>query len=210
MDLKQIFIQLINGYTNDESVINSFWNEIEKKYSGRRRHYHTLAHLQSLIGQLNEYRQVINDWDTLLCSVFYHDIVYNVLKNDNEEKSADLAVKRLSILSVPTDKVTSCHKQILATKSHLFSDNDDTNLFIDADLSILGQSPGVYQHYCLQIRKEYSIYPDIVYKPGRKKVIIHFLRMQRIFKTAQFYDKYELQARENLQSELNTLQKNTF
>ena len=205
MDLKQIFTQLLTTYTTDESFIFSFWDEIEKKYSGRKRYYHTLAHLQALIGQLNEYKHLINDWDTLLFSVFYHDIIYNVLKNDNEEKSADLAVKRLSRLKVPRGKISICREQILATKSHLSDNNGDTDFFIDADLSILGQPGEIYEQYCLQIRKEYAIYPDFVYKPGRIKVIIHFLNMQRVFKTVQFYDKYELQARKNLQTELNQL-----
>jgi len=69
----------------------------------------------------------------------------------------------------------------------------------------LGQPSDVYEQYCGQIRKEYSIYPDIVYKPGRKKVLIHFLNMEKIFKTSFFYDKYELQARANLESELKRL-----
>lgn len=56
-----------------------------------------------------------------------------------------------------------------------------------------------------QVRKEYSIYPDLLYKPGRKKVLQHFLQMERIFKTQVFYDKYETQSRRNLEKELNQL-----
>jgi predicted metal-dependent HD superfamily phosphohydrolase len=205
MDLKQIFIQLVNTYTSDESIPISLWNEIEKKYSSRKRYYHTLSHLEVLLDQLRGCKQLIADRDTLLFSVFYHDIVYNVLKSNNEERSADLAMKRLSATEFPADRINTCQEQILATKSHLVSNNGDTNLFTDADLSVLGQPPDVYEQYCGQIRKEYSIFPDLVYKPGRKKVLIHFLNMEKIFKTSFFYDKYELRARENLESELTGL-----
>ena len=205
MDLKQVFIQLVNKYVSNESIPVSFWNEIEKKYNSAGRYYHTTTHLEKLIDELNSCKHLIADWDTLLFSVFYHDIIYNVLKSNNEEKSADLAVKRLSITEFPVVRTDSCKEQILATKSHLFSNNQDTNLLTDADLSVLGQPSDVYEQYCSQIRKEYSIYPGIVYKPGRKKVLIHFLNMEKIFKTSFFYNKYELQARANLGSELKRL-----
>jgi predicted metal-dependent HD superfamily phosphohydrolase len=205
MELRQIFIQLVNTYTGDESIAAAYWKEIEKRYNGPKRYYHTTIHLEKLIGELNTCKHLITDWDTLLFSVFYHDIIYNVLKSNNEEKSADLAVKRLSAINFPVDKINTCRQQIIATKSHLSSMNKDTNLFTDADLSILGQPTDAYRQYCAQIRKEYSIYPDIVYKPGRKKVVIHFLNMGKIFKTSYFSDEYELQARKNLESELNML-----
>ena len=197
MELKQVFIQLVNTYSGDESIPVSFWNEIEKKYNSAGRYYHTTTHLEKLIDELNSCKHLIADRDTLLFSVFYHDIIYNVLKSNNEEKSADLAMKRLSITEFPVVRIASCKEQILATKSHLVSNSQDTNLLTDADLSVLGQPSDVYEQYCNQIRKEYSIYPGIVYKPGRKKVLIPFLNMEKIFKTSFFYNKYELQARAN-------------
>jgi predicted metal-dependent HD superfamily phosphohydrolase len=205
MDLRQIFIQLVNRYSSDGSISISLWNEIEKKYGSHKRYYHTLLHLEVLLDQLGGCKQLIADWDTLLFSVFYHDIVYNVLKSNNEERSADLAVKRLSATEFRADKINTCKEQILATKSHLFSNDEDTDLFTDADLSVLGQPPDLYEQYCRQIRQEYSIFPDLVYKPGRKKVVIHFLKMEKIFKTYFFYDRYEAQARKNLESELTGL-----
>lgn len=127
------------------------------------------------------------------------------MKNNNEEQSADLAIKRLSAIKYPADRTLVCKEQILSTKGHQYSNHYDTNLFIDADLSILGQAPGIYQEYCRQIRKEYLIYPTLIYNPGRKKVINHFLGMERIFKTDPFYTKYEGQARINLRDELGRL-----
>ena len=79
----------------------------------------------------------------------------------------------------------------------------DTNLFTDADLAILGTDWNSYKKYYQQIRKEYSIYPDMIYNPGRKKVLHHFLHMERIYKTVWFYNRYEQQAIINLEKELN-------
>lgn len=76
---------------------------------------------------------------------------------------------------------------------------------MDADLSILGKSSQVYLEYTKQIRKEYSIYPHFLYKPGRKKALEHFLALESIFKTEYFKKKYEIRARENIEFELSIL-----
>jgi len=75
-------------------------------------------------------------------------------------------------------------------------------LFTDADLSILGAEWPIYHNYTDQIRQEYAIYPDFMYKPGRKKVLLHFLKMERIFKTDYFYITFEAQAIKNIKQEL--------
>jgi predicted metal-dependent HD superfamily phosphohydrolase len=111
----------------------------------------------------------------------------------------------LTSLSYSSQAVERVVGHILATKSHHKSEDNDTNLFTDADLSVLGAPWEAYQEYYRQIRKEYAIYPDLLYKPGRRKVLQHFLDLPAIFKTAAFHTRYEGQARENLFRELETL-----
>lgn len=203
--IKETFIKLLTNYTDSDSLINELWTEIEKNYSDKKRYYHSLQHLDNLLAQLTEVKGEIQNWEIILFTLYYHDIVYNSLKSDNEEKSAELAEKRMKQISVSTDKIELCKNQILATKSHIKSDNIDTNYFTDADLSVLGQNWETYSLYYKNVRKEYSIYPDFVYNPGPKKVLNHFLTMDRIFKTDFFYNKFEKQAKENVQKELHGL-----
>ena len=105
-------------------------------------------------------------------------------------------------INVPTEIIENCKSQILATKTHQDNSDIDTNLFIDADLSILGQDIETYKVYFQNVRQEYSIYPDIIYNPGRKKILQHFLEMDRIFKTDYFFAKFENQEKLNLHYEL--------
>lgn len=203
--LKETFIQLVRSYSEDEVLIGELWFEIEKHYSGKKRFYHTLRHLEHLLEQLTAVKSGLTDWNAILFTLFYHDVIYNALKSDNEEKSAELAEKRMQQLQVPFELIERCKEQILATKSHVKSDNPDTNYFTDADLSVLGQDWEVYSAYFNNVRKEYAVYPDLVYNPGRKKVLQHFLAMERIFKTDYFFEKYEEQARENLKKEASVL-----
>lgn len=70
------------------------WNEIEKNYSSKSRHYHNLEHLENMFNELNNIESKINDLDTLLFSVYYHDIIYKSTKKDNELQSALIFEKK--------------------------------------------------------------------------------------------------------------------
>ena len=203
--LFQKFNDLLSRFSNDESLIVVLWQEIEKNYTSKGRYYHNLQHIDSIFKELKAVENVINDIEVLALSVFYHDVIYQSTAKDNEEKSAKLAIKRLTQIGYNSEKINKISEQIIATKSHKISVDLDTNFLLDADLSILGKDWDDYEIYIKQIRKEYSIYPDFFYKPGRKKVLEHFLKFPQIFKTEFFIEKYETQARHNLKREIELL-----
>ncbi len=202
---EQSFKTQISSLTDDNELVEELWAEINTQYSKTNRHYHNLDHLNNLESELLPLKDKISDWQVLLFSIAYHDIVYNTLKSDNEEKSARFADKRLLKLKLSDDQRGKCLSQIRATKAHVISEDVDTNYFTDADLAILGSDYDKYIHYVKSIRKEYKFYPDFVYNPGRKKVLEHFLQMQRIYKTDYFFNKYEEQARKNMNDEIRQL-----
>lgn len=207
--IKEAFIDSLKNYTVDSEQQLKLWNEIEGNYSKPDRHYHNLTHLNSMLTELTLYKDKFNNWDTVIFAIVYHDLVYSTLKSNNEEKSAEVAFKRLTKIAFPEKLKTFCGQLILATRKHEPSDLE-TNLFTDADLSILGSDPETYKKYSKQIRLEYSIYPNMIYNPGRTKVLTHFLKMDNIYKTKEFSDRYEQNAKTNIQTELNSLTNGTI
>ncbi len=203
--IQSSYIELLKEYRVDFNSATELWGEIKTNYTKSNRHYHNLQHLGDLLGQLTNVKDRIDNWKVILFTVYYHDIIYKSTKKDNEEKSAELASKRMTEIGVDENDIKMCFEQIIATKTHIKHPNSDTNFFTDADLSILGQGPDTYKTYCENIRKEYSIYPNFLYNKGRKKVINHFLSMKKIFKTEEFFTKFEEQAKLNLQQELKSL-----
>ena len=203
--LEQTFKTLAQNYTNNAALTGQLWAEIQTEYAAKNRYYHTLTHLQHLLNQISRVQNLISDRDTLLFSVFYHDIVYNPLQQDNEARSAAFAAGRLAQLGVPPTQIAKCERQILATQGHKVSADTDTNLFTDADLSVLGQPWEIYAAYAAQVRQEYAIFPDLLYQPGRRKVLQFFLQLDSIYKTQFFQQRYEQQARANLTEELKQL-----
>ena len=180
------------------------WDELQTNYSQKHRKYHNLNHLNEMFSYFDVFVDELDHPEEVAFAIFYHDIIYNVLKSNNEEKSAKIAVKYLSVMKIEAEVINRVNQLILDTKTHQTLTNDG-NFLMDFDLAILGQPEKEYQLYTSQIREEYKVFPNIIYTKGRKKVLQHFLDNEAIFKTAFFYDKFEKQAKSNLQQELNSL-----
>ena len=93
---------------------------------------------------------------------------------------------------------------IMATADHQ-SEDTETSIFLDADMCILGSNENLYRDYIAKVRKEFSIYPDLLYNSGRKRFIEGTLKRDAIFLTTAFREKYETRARINLANELKSL-----
>ncbi|MBO9583874.1 MAG: hypothetical protein J7574_06925 [Flavobacterium sp.] len=203
MNLKKIYTDLLLNIGFSENEIQQNWLDLEKAYSKKSRHYHNLTHLEEMIESFEMYRNRIQNPEEILFSIFYHDVVYSASRKDNELKSAEYA---LSILSEKHD----LNKQfvfdaICATQLHSHNLNEDINWLIDFDLKILAKDWEDYKIYFEQIRKEYRIYPDFLYKPGRAKALKHFLEYEFIFQTDEFRGLYEEKARRNIEKEISLL-----
>lgn len=203
--LNNTYTALLLKYSDNQQLINKLWNDVVTNYNSVNRFYHNLLHIENMINELISIKNYITNWDSVLFAAFYHDIVYDTKQYDNELKSAAYAHNVLKSFDIQEDMILLCENHILATKGHTITGANDTDLFTDADLSILGQNWQLYSQYSQNIRKEYANYPDDLYAQGRKTVLLHFLNFEKIFKTNYFYDKYENNARKNITSELNQL-----
>jgi predicted metal-dependent HD superfamily phosphohydrolase len=203
--IEEVFKSMINRYCTDTNLRDTLFHELSSRYSEPHRHYHTLAHIDSMIGELQPVQDMTEDQDTLLFAVCYHDVVYDPKKGDNEERSAELAVRQLQAINYPPDRTERCAQHILATQMHKASHDADTNLLVDADLSILGKPWAQYEAYVQAIRQEYIHVPEALFRMGRKGVLQRFLAMERIYKTEFFFDKYEQRAHQNLLQEVDML-----
>jgi predicted metal-dependent HD superfamily phosphohydrolase len=205
MTLEGDFKKTFEAAESNVSLINAFWQEIVLQHSHKSRHYHSFHHLESIWQQLQPVKNQIQDWPVIVCAIAYHDFIYDTKSSRNEEKSAEKAVTKMLDAGFEANRANRCYKHIVATKGHQVSEDPDTNFFTDADLSILGSDEETYKTYTTNIRKEYRLFPDFMYKPGRKKVLQHFLYLPKIFKTEHFFTLYEEQARRNIKRELNSL-----
>lgn len=199
--LEILFKDIIQKYTTNEAIINSMWLNIETNYRGRP--YHNLYHIKAMVTQLTDIKKLITNFDETILAVFYHDIIYVIPSIFNEIKSAMYAKDELGKINYPN--VIGVQQKISATTKHLKTNNQDTNYLLDADLSMLGTESFIYANTIDLIKTEYKKINHFVWVKGRKSFLTKFLKKDRLFITDYFYDKYEKQARVNMQTELNNL-----
>lgn len=202
--LSDAFTALLRWNGVPAEHVEALWAEVVSAYSAPGRHYHTLEHLEAVHARIAEVPGGAEAPDALLLATVYHDLVLRTGRSDNEARSADRMRERLHGM-LPEPLLERAAQHILATRHHGPSTDRDTDLFTDADLSILGASPAAYSRYTQAIRREFKRYPDVVYKPGRRKVLAHFLAMPQLFKSPYFSERFERQARLNLQAEQDNL-----
>jgi predicted metal-dependent HD superfamily phosphohydrolase len=186
------------AHPNDSTDI---FKKIVNNHTQKGRYYHNLSHLLSMLLLLDEYPNALQHKREIQLTIFFHDIIYDATKKGNEEKSARIAQKLLG------EHYTQLIQQlILSTKKHQpLNDLHENAVLLDLDLAILGSSLELYDAYRTAIRMEYNVYPNLLYNPGRKKVLQKFLEREKLYFTDYFHEKYEQQARSNLNWEIEQL-----
>ena len=190
MNARERFLSL-----GPRDVAEHWLRDLEARYSEPHRHYHTLAHIEHMLELLPHADE------TTVAAVWFHDAIYDGPRN--EERSAELAAHALRELGF--EQIALVERMILATKRHEPGDLPDHALaFLDADLAILGSERERYDEYVRQVRQEYAYVPDAQFREARNAILRTFLERPRLFFTGQFFDRFEVKARANLQRELST------
>lgn len=175
-------------------------------YSTPERFYHNLEHINQVLAIIEQMKSLNLDYIPVQLAAWFHDVIYDPQGQDNEEQSAEHAEAALHCLKIPQIIIDRVKYLILTTKNHQALPTDiDNQIFLDADLAILGASEGEYQAYAQAIRQEYSWMSDVDYQIGRQRVLTQFLQRERLYLTDYAYKNFEKQAKHNLQLEAANL-----
>lgn len=203
-ELQQLQIKWLNlakSISMPSSIAKSYFEKIVDYYSEKHRAYHNLSHIKSMLTLLDSGFQPYHK-NILQLVIWFHDIIYNPLKKNNEAKSAALCQEMLHDY-IPSKALKMIEQLILSTQKHQpLLEGFDNKLLLDLDLAVLGTDESTYKQYAKAIRKEYWLYPTFLYNRGRKKVLLHFLERERLYFTSFFYKKFEARARVNLVNEI--------
>lgn len=200
---------LLTSFSKKEDLKQALWEEIVYRYAEQHRYYHTLNHIAHLFTLCESYLHQLVQPAVVGFAIFYHDIVYDTFRDDNEGLSALIAREHLSRLQVKEQLIDYVETFIMATRDHQlpahFPLHNDLALFLDFDVAILGEQPEVYKQYSHKIRQEYSKYNDKIYNQGRKAALQKIEAGGHIFHTENFRSTLEDQAKQNINNEVNVL-----
>lgn len=188
----------------DHPVITRLWDEHSAaitKYTEPGRHYHNMDHLNSLVTIIHDMNRTYPDTDLekMVLAGIYHDAVYIPGGMDNEEKSAEYALR--SILDKNT--ALDVYDIIVALRDNQTYGDRETMIVMDADLSILAGDDEQYRSFSDGIRAEWWHLSDDEYAVERGEVLRRLL-------SGNIYHlldrEWESRARYNIRWELDSLQ----
>ncbi len=208
-ELRTDWIKLLSKISDDEDQIRDTFDRIVQFYNSEGRYYHNLSHIGYMLTEAGKLSTVLNDYDSFLYAIWFHDVIYDTKRSDNEEKSSEFAEKFLKSINYDVENNNKVINLIIKTKNHSHIDLNedyDTQVFLDLDLLILGANKELYRKYAENVRKEYSFVPDKIYAEERIKILDVFLNQEYVFKTERFRKQFEQRVRKNIQSEINTLE----
>jgi len=150
--------------------------EIEKRHSEIHRHYHTLEHINFVINGVYELfnNKLIsdNDKDILLVAAVFHDIIYEIGKDDNEKQSAEFLMSNTTFIDeFQQNDIHKVYGIILDTDKH-DTENKLSKSFCDLDMATISESSfAELIRYEKQVYLEFQKYPYNAYKKGRIKFL---------------------------------------
>jgi predicted metal-dependent HD superfamily phosphohydrolase len=173
------------------------------RWSETHRKHHTVTHLHEMLDAIGLLADAGIEFDreAVELAAWFHDAIYQIGRDDNEDRSADLA-RELLASSPVRDEVA---RLVLVTKTHEVADDDVNGAVLsDADLSVLGSEAFRYLAYAEAVREEYAAVPDEVFKPARAQ-LLRALLDGPLFHTAAARERWEEPARRNITEEIATL-----
>jgi|26BtaG_2_1085354.scaffolds.fasta_scaffold03623_5 predicted metal-dependent HD superfamily phosphohydrolase len=193
----------------------ALWQDIAMRYDEPQRAYHTLSHIEQLLVQFESIKHNLSEPHIVALALYYHDVIYDPTRADNEQKSAEYAVDALSSYLSP-EQYEHIYVFIMMTANHQIDESTDSVKYssvkysdaaylLDMDLSILGAPWSTYEQYAQAIRQEYAHVADDNYRDGRTTVLQGLLAHPKLYLTDYYYSQLEAQARDNINREIALL-----
>lgn len=202
---KRYFYKVFYNVVIREKYINELYEDVIKRYSSSNRHYHNINHIYSMTEWLKVFMARIENPNLVFIAIVYHDIIYKTTRSDNEEQSAQYFKKiALKKLDLKAPEIGYIMDLIRYTKHNFESPENlpnDAKYLLDFDLAVLSSSEEEYRAYCDNIRREFKIYPNFLYKKGRLDFLQNFLNKPKIYLTGEFLFS-EKKVRENMENEI--------
>jgi predicted metal-dependent HD superfamily phosphohydrolase len=183
------------------------WAAVVAAWGEPHRRYHDLGHLAAVLGLVGELAAAAVDPDAVRLAAWYHDVVYDPRRGDNEGVSAERARAGLRGL-VPPERVEEVVRLVLLTAGHDPAPDDANGAVLcDADLAVLAAPPGAYAAYASAVREEYGHLSDAEFTAGRTAVLEHLLALPALYRLPALAAEWTPRARANLAAELSLLQR---
>jgi dimethylargininase len=188
----------VRDLTAETRRLASHFEELLARHAEPQRHYHTGQHLAEVFAQWDRVKGHASRPAEAELALWYHDVVYDPQRSDNEALSAALARDAIIAAGLGLEVAARVETLILATRHESAPGPGDAALVVDVDLAILGERESRFEEYERQVREEYAWVPGFIYRRKRAEVLRRFLARPVIYSSAEMRAWGETRARANL------------
>jgi predicted metal-dependent HD superfamily phosphohydrolase len=201
----QVEFEAFAALAGDSATSRTEWAAVVAAWSEPHRRYHDLRHLAAVLGLVDELAPAASDPVAVRLAAWYHDVVYDPQRDDNERVSAERARAGLRGL-VDEPRLAEVERLVLLTAGHDPAPGDaDGAVLCDADLSVLASDPENYAVYASAVREEYGHLSDAEFTAGRIAVLERLLALPELYRLPAVAADWSPRARANLTAELSLL-----
>lgn len=193
----------VNTYDSD-----MLFKELEQRYTEPKRFYHTLyGHIGACLREYDSVKKIVGESLIVETALWLHDTIYDSRAGENEARSAEWAAYFLSKFIPDLNLINEAVALIVFTDYSRDPETFEAKLLSDIDKSILGKPPKIFLRYNNNIRQEYSWVVPEIYRARRAGILKKFMDRPDIFFLPIFKEKYEANARKNMEAVIADLLK---
>jgi predicted metal-dependent HD superfamily phosphohydrolase len=158
-------------------------------------------HIEPALKLLDESSASGNLKDSIEMALWFHDVIYDAKRADNEHQSALFAIVAMNDMGIKDMNFRHTVRALIGATKHSrrMPLGMPSKLICDIDLASLGSSRQQFEANGRLIRKEYAFANEKEWKLGRKLFAEMMLARAHIYSTPDFQKRFEVQARRNLQ-----------
>lgn len=207
--LKHRFVELwrrclVDGAVDDAETI---WARLERRYREPHRRYHDPDHLAHCLAEFDVAKAHIDRPDEVEMAIWFHDVINEPGSRENEQLSADYFREKSRDIMNP-EFIETVVDLILATIHDSPPTDPDRQFICDIDLSSFGCPWECFLRDSAAVKAEFPG-TDAEYYRGKTAFLENMLARPRIFNSDFFHERYEQQARENVQLLLQMIDQKT-
>jgi predicted metal-dependent HD superfamily phosphohydrolase len=191
------FCQLWRRCAVTDAPPEPVWESLQQHYQQPHRFYHTLAHLQHCLGELDTAGSAIEEADITEMALWFHDFIYLYGAADNEVRSAEVFME-LAGPNMPEDFSERVCEFIIATQHTGNAPDQGTAFMVDLDLSGFGLPWAGYLADSDALRQEAARISDKQYYQGKLRFLDELQGWPAVFQTEYFRERLESKARANI------------
>lgn len=192
-DLAARYVSLVERLGGTATTHATF-DRLYESWSAESRRYHGIEHLVDCLRELD----AADAGAFVELALWYHDVVYEPMRHDSEERSAQALLADAADLGIPLEVALTVADLIRATAHADGSEapsSSERDLVVDIDLSILGRDALRFMEFEYGVEEEYAHVSTLTFRRARGRFLAGLLARPRLFRTEGFRKRYEQRAR---------------